>query len=365
MKKIVSPKELKFLQQEMNDCSSKGLITNEQKENILNVYEAKVKMNFIKILVTIGAVLMGLGVISFIASNWVAIGRITKFSIIISSFLGANAIAYYIEENYPKTSRSLNYLSIFIFGAGIFLIGQMFHFGGDFSRAFFLWTLGALPMAVILKDKFLLILTMGFLAIYLNGYGGFWSLEKFPFMILVILPVLYYFINRYFAHDSTTIFFANLLGINVILLITNYWNMDAIYVAFMYFVIGLTMYFVAFPFARRVFRFQGSIIMGITGVILTIPSIWHDVFLLHSDLMAIMFAVVFIGFLLFLTKKQDLVALIFICIVIFRYYVDTLYNFMPKSLFFMISGLILLGFGYYFEKVRRRKIDEGEIVYEE
>lgn len=358
MKRSIKDVDMKFLVQEMNYCQSQGIVTKEQRERILEQYEVKSKLNFIKVLLSIGAVLMGLGVLSFIASNWSAIGKLAKLLIIIGGFVGVNTIAYYFEDKLPKTSRSLNYLSVFIYGSGIFLIGQMFNFGGHFTQAFLLWSIGTLTMAVLLRDKIMFVFAIGLSAIYLNGYRDLSILGSFPVFILMILPILYYSTSKVFKRDNVITFFNNLLALNLILHLVDYWDTPGVIIAFIYLAIGLGMYFYPFSFARTVFKLQGSLIFGTAGVFLTIPYFWERILVTHATPIAMIFAVVFSLFLLMLTRKEDLIALAFICIVIFRYYVDTMYSFMPKSLFFIVSGLILLGFGYYFERMRKRIITE-------
>ena len=78
-----------------------------------------------------------------------------------------------MEDHYPKTSRSLYYIGVFAFGAGIFLIGQMFNLGEGVYADFFMWGLGILPLAYYLKDKLIFASASLFFIIYgfnvLNG----------------------------------------------------------------------------------------------------------------------------------------------------------------------------------------------------
>lgn len=370
-KKPITRKEFKFLEEEINYCSTKGLLSDEQKIQILSSYEIGRKLNFIRVLVTIGAILIGLGILSFIASNWSTLGKVSKLLIIIGSFIGTNSIAYILEGQLPKTSRSLNYLGILIYGAGIFLIGQMFHFGGHFTNAFLLWSLGTLPIALLLQDKAMFIFTVILSLIYLNGHVDFVRDIRFPFYMLFTLPVFYYAGYRYFKNANIITFFNNIVALNFIIYTMNYWNFNGISITIVSFIIGLIMYFYPFPFSKGVFQLQGNIVFGISGVILTISHVWKSLSFVktHATAVSIIFAIGFLFFLLLLTRKENLISLIFICIIIFRYYIDTMYDFMPKSLFFIIGGLILLGFGYYFERMRRKRsyspgIAEGGIVDE-
>ncbi|MCL4419119.1 DUF2157 domain-containing protein, partial [Patescibacteria group bacterium] len=109
---------------------------------------------------------------------------------------------------------------------------------------------------------------------------------------------------------------------------------------------------------KKVFQIQGTILMGVSGLILTLPYLWNFIKVTNIN---IGFAVFYLLLLLLLIRGGNLVALAFFCLTIFRFYVDTFYDFMPKSAFFLLGGIMLLGFGWYFEN-RRRK--QGGIGFE-
>ena len=192
-KKQLSQKDFKLLEGELNYSSEMGVINGDLAQQILSLYQIKA-VSFIRVLVTIGAVLIGLGVLSFIASNWAGISKLTKFIIILSAYLGANIGGITLLKVSPKTGRALIYLGTLIFGAGIFLIGQMFNFGGHFSQAFLLWALGIVPMAVILRDKLIYIFATLLIIVYFNGQA---FNDSFPYYIIVIVPGAY-FLARFF-----------------------------------------------------------------------------------------------------------------------------------------------------------------------
>jgi len=363
VKKSISKNLFRFLQNELRTHCQNGLISDEQMAGILNEYAVESKFNFIRILVLIGSVLVGLGILSFVASNWQYMGNLLRFSLIILLFLGTNLLSFKLKENYPKVSRGLLYLSALIYGAGIFLVGQMFHLGGHFTVAFLLWGIGVIYTAVIFKDKLLYLFAHILFLIYLNGY---FSLSETPYYIFLIIPALYY-LNKYFGYYVLGTFLTNIIVLNTIVFIgLETLKLDALYVFIVLFAIGLLMLFANIKFNTEVFRLQGSIVTGISGLVLTFKDIWGDVIYKGSSvapydsfgtpfLLSVIFAVLFLTFLFFLVKKRNLIALIFICLTIFRFYVDTLIDFMPKSLFFITGGLIILGFGFYFEKMRKQK----------
>lgn len=356
----ISKRSYEILKQELEYYSSQEIITRDKKESILNLYEVKEGLNFIKVLVLIGSILIGAGVLSFIASNWQVIGKPLKFAIVLFFCGGIFFTGARLEEEYEKTGRALIYVSILIYGAGIFLIGQMFNYGGDYTNAFFIWSLGILPITYILKDKLIFIFSHILIFVYINGA---FSLGKLPIAGIIMIAVFYY-INKYFNYSRSITFGTNILVITMILQLCIRYDLEGVYILIIFLAIGLLMYYGDFQVNNDIFNIQGIIIFGISGVFLTINEIWNDLYYItNGDSISIIFAVCYLIFLLNLTRKGSLTSLLFICVTIIRYYFDTMYDFMPKSLFFIIGGLILLGFGYYFERMRRKKggiIDENQ-----
>jgi len=354
VKRQVNKSEFSFLSKELGYYESNGLVAGDQKNQILELYEVQGGLNFIRVVLTIGAILVGLGILSFIASNWAGIGKLTKLVIIFGVFLGVNIAGYRLAVNYPKTGRSFLYLGTLVYGAGIFLIGQMFNLGGNFAIAFLLWALGIVPLALQQKDKYLMLFANLLFVVYLNG-----SLQQgFPYAALVGVPALYLAYN-YFDRSRLLLFFANFTALNFILYLTLRYEVKAIYIAALFFLLGLLMYFLRHKLPQntsRIFEYQGNLIFGAAGVVLTMPEVWRGLISSSSTqvTVSVAFAIVFVAFLFLLIRKGSLVSLGLVCIVIFRYYVDTI-AFLPKSLFFVVGGLLLLGFGYYFEHMRKSR----------
>lgn len=351
-RKRISKPQFEFLSNQLEYHRSNNLIDRSQKDAILSSYDINGGLNFIKVMVIIGSVLIGLGILSFIASNWAMLVKPVKFFIILVGYIAAGWTGYGLENRYPKTARSLIYLSLIIFGAGIFLIGQMFNYGGHFTQAYLLWALGVIPMGVILRDKALFVAVQVLTLIYLNGY---FDLRSVPYLVTGLIGLYYYF-NRFFDDSYLNTFLTNAIVINFVVFLCIHYEVESIYILFLTFSLGLLMYFWPSDYQAKLFRFQGSIVIGVTGLLLTIAEVWEDLsYISLPESISVLFAIAFILFLLWLTRKGNLISLMFICMTILRYYFDTAYDFMPKAVFFITGGLILLGFGYYFERLRNRR----------
>lgn len=232
-KRYLSKQQINFLEEELNFWEKEKIISKDEKVKIIDLYGIK-HVSFVKVVLIIGAILLGLGVLSFIASNWDKINKISKFLIIILFYLGVNISSYKLRENYPKTSQSLLYLGVLVFGSGIFLVGQIFNFGGDFTTAFLLWSIGIIPISIFFKDEIVFIFTHILFLIYLNGSFRLYDTSYF---IIAIVPLLYY-MNTFLKNSKLGTLFNNLVFLNTIGYFLNKSNIDGIFVAWIFLIIG-------------------------------------------------------------------------------------------------------------------------------
>jgi uncharacterized membrane protein len=149
----------------------------------------------IRIIVTIGAVLIGAGIFSFIAANWQGMDRPIKISVILAAMLASYGAGWYLKEkaNLLKTGGALILLGVIIYGAGIFLVAQMFNIRVNWPDGFILWMIGAIAMAFATESYpvFYLAIPLGLIALVGHPFGIFtgFGYDSFlltsPFLILV------------------------------------------------------------------------------------------------------------------------------------------------------------------------------------
>jgi len=351
-KKTIGSSSYRFLKNEAAYLERVEVIDHETRSRIVDAYEPREEgMNFIRIILTIGAILVGLGIMSFIASNWQEMGKAIKLLILVAGFLGFALIGRILEKTYPRTGRSLVYISVLIFGAGIFLIEQMYNISIHFSKSFMLWSLGVLPMAYVLKDKLIFSFANVLFLIHalgnFNSYGIAWT--------YLALLMIFYVVNwRVFENSAYFLFVENILAaIWIIDLIDEVGGKGLLSAGFI-FGMGIFMKYVLSK-KETMLVLQGNLFIGISGLFLTFNEIWKDADFIYAGEIAIVFGIVLMVYFLMDTQKGHLASLFFVCILIFRYYVDSFYNFMPKSMFFIIGGLILIAFGYLFERMRKKE----------
>lgn len=80
MKRKIGRKNYTWMKSELAFFEEKGTITRTQKDEMLAQYEVSRGVSLVRILVTVGALLLGAGIFSFIASNWSISAKQSNFS---------------------------------------------------------------------------------------------------------------------------------------------------------------------------------------------------------------------------------------------------------------------------------------------
>lgn len=156
------------------------IVTKEEKEDT--------QKRTIRIIVTIGAILVGVGIFSFIAANWQEMTKVVKVLIIVIAMIASYAGGWFLREkwHYEKTGEALLLLGAIIYGAGIFLIAQMFHTRGNWPDGFILWMIGTIVMAFAAESfsLFYLAIPVAIAAIIGHYFGIFGTFAGYnPFLL--------------------------------------------------------------------------------------------------------------------------------------------------------------------------------------
>ncbi|OHA13552.1 MAG: hypothetical protein A2909_01140 [Candidatus Tagabacteria bacterium RIFCSPLOWO2_01_FULL_39_11] len=141
----------------------------------------------IRIIVAIGAILVGAGVFSFVAANWQEMTKSARVAVIVASMLISYSAGWYLKEklNLPKTGGALILLGSIIYGAGIFLVAQMFNIRANWPDGFILWMIGVIIMAYAadLFSLFYLAIPLGVVSLAGHPFEIFASFMRGPFLL--------------------------------------------------------------------------------------------------------------------------------------------------------------------------------------
>jgi uncharacterized membrane protein len=182
---MVSDQFRQQLRQEAEQWQADGIINSAQYQQLVQRYELDqldiaARDRFIVVLIGLGSVLLGLGIITFVAANWQAIPRLIKLLMLMSLFVSVNVAGFYLWKRTPnlpdgrerwqqRLGQSLMLLGGLILGANMALMSQMYHLSGSAYELCLVWSLGVLLMAYSLR-----LTSLGVLAILLMGIG-YWQ----------------------------------------------------------------------------------------------------------------------------------------------------------------------------------------------
>ncbi|MEM7588124.1 MAG: DUF2157 domain-containing protein, partial [Acidobacteriota bacterium] len=189
-----------WLHGELPSWQAEGLISAEQAATLRQRYPAGLGTSSARLLLAaLGAVALGFGVILHFAYNWAEMSKWTKLAIIFGGLVlshGGGLVLAKIRPGSRVATQTLHLFGTMIFGAGIWLISQIYHFDSPYPDAFLAWALGALALAWALPS-----IPQGALALALLGA---WSTVDFtgslqlanvfaPGLMLVgVLPLAYW-----------------------------------------------------------------------------------------------------------------------------------------------------------------------------
>lgn len=282
---------IEWLGEELKKWLADGLISEQQAGAIRARYpvsEDRLPWGMI-IFSSIGAIIGGLGVILLFAYNWHAIPKLAKIALIFGVLAATHAagIGLFLKSaRFRALGEGLCLLGSMLFGAGIWLIAQIYHIEEHFPNGFLIWGIGALLMALALPS-----IPQGILAaILLTVWGGVESLEfhtaviSAPLLILFLLGSFTYYkksgvllacvipafvLSMVFAilhhHESEWEIFTLLL------------NIAALFIAMSF----LARRYGVFPESAPILGFYGWSMYFVILYLMSFPGLCHEFFSWH------------------------------------------------------------------------------------
>lgn len=155
----ITRRQREWLRAEVGRWRADGLIAPDQEEQILARYpdpDEGGRTRTTAVFTILGALLLGIGAILFIAHNWWAIPRGVKLTLILAVILLAHGSGYWlwhVRGTYPRLGHALVLLGTLLYGAGIWLVAQMYHLRAHWPQGILYWALGSLPVAYSLNSR--------------------------------------------------------------------------------------------------------------------------------------------------------------------------------------------------------------------
>lgn len=102
----------------------------------------------------VGGLLISAAFLAFIAAHWTEIPRLARFATLIAGMVVAGGLgAWFASTGRAVLADLCAAIGAIIFGAGIALVGQMYHLGEDFAGGMLLWSVGALAAALLTGSR--------------------------------------------------------------------------------------------------------------------------------------------------------------------------------------------------------------------
>ena len=190
-------KTIRWLHQEIDTWQQEGLVEPGQADALRRRYPVPETRPVGRLILSaLGAVIIGLGVILFFAYNWQDMPKEAKLGVLFVALISAHAGGLWQQVKGASARLSvevLHLLGTMFFGAGIWLVSQIYHFDNPYPGAFVLWGLGALGLAWALPSipQALLALVL-FLAWMLSDFGGqveTWTFATSGLIVIGLAPL--------------------------------------------------------------------------------------------------------------------------------------------------------------------------------
>jgi len=172
-------KNTRWLLAEIERWTSEQIISPEQAAKLRSRYAepASAVPWGLLVFATAGAVVIGLGVILLFAYNWDEIPKAGKLALIFGATIAAHVSGSRLLARdgwQPKLGEALVALGTMFYGAGIWLVAQLYNIDEHYPNGFLFWALGALAMAWVIQST-----ANGLMAVVLLTIWG--SCEIFDF----------------------------------------------------------------------------------------------------------------------------------------------------------------------------------------
>lgn len=370
-----------------------GLINEKQKEKMLSDIETRKKEErsnkFVVVLSTIGAILLGIGAIIFIAANWQDMSKFMKVFVLVGATMASYVSGFYFRywgKNLPIVGSSLLFLSSLLFGADLILIAQIYNVEANSHLLVLTWLLGVLPMVYAFESKSSAFLSVGlfylWMGLYLFKGVDYYSINERLLAPLFAIASIFIFVVGAFHYASDRLkeiaktyrSLALFMLMFVIFLLTfdflstDYYYGDIRSYNVLPFVISVALTFLA-SFAALFFnpgKIQTSVLENMSAVVLAALMGIFYFYPTESSVYVLIFNLVFAGLIGLMMwrgiaeEKAHIVSMasFWLMLFILARYFDWFWGLLPTSGFFIIGGLILVMGGIALERNRRKLVEE-------
>jgi uncharacterized membrane protein len=195
-KRAITAKQRAWLLDELSHWRRDAIVSDQQAQRIADIYEGtgelaeRGRSRAVFILMAAAATLVGLAALLLIGYNWDALSRGTKLMMVLITIGVTHATGFFLRyrRNANGLSETAFFLGCLFYGAGIWLVAQVFHINAHYPDGIWWWAVGVLPFALCLETRLLHALLVALLALWagqevLNfGHLGGWLFGRWDFL---------------------------------------------------------------------------------------------------------------------------------------------------------------------------------------
>jgi uncharacterized membrane protein len=162
----------KRLQRDLDRWIEAGLVPAQNRQAILNdVAPEPGRWSAQGAAAILGAVLLALAALSFVAANWSELSRVVRFALILGALWASyGGAAFAFARKNAAVGHALALLGAALFGGAIALTAQTFNLSAFRNTGILIWAVGALSTALVIPSRPVLIAS--------SLIGGFWLLSE-------------------------------------------------------------------------------------------------------------------------------------------------------------------------------------------
>ncbi len=323
----------------------------------------------------IGTILIGVGAILFVASHWNEIPNYAKTLLLVGSTFGIHLSGYHLlyqRQKYPRLGSALLFLSAIFFGASVFLIAQIYNVNANSHFLVLIWLLGSLPLVYGYRST----ASAGLCSLLFFIWAGLlysenrrleeaienlFLLQGLALYLVGVLHELFEKVKyaarpyKFIGLQATLLF----LFLHTFRLNYEFGKITAI----IYAAIGTVFLLLLLPpsLRARLSDYQTDVGIFILVLLLLGMSLVTGYYPGHEKAYMIAFNVIFLGVLIMLLYTGygsenmgtiNTAMFWFIPFIIARYF-DFFWEMLPRSLFFIAGGLVMLAISVLLERKRR------------
>ena len=145
----------------------------------------------ISIIGVMGALLVGLGIIIYVAANWDVIPVWARVAMLVGLTAAINTAGWLMlaRLDYPRIGVAVLVVGALAYGAAIHLIAQIYHVPVNHPNLTTAWFLGVLPMGYIARSRVMVSISLALLVLSM-GFRTQWWLEFYGADTLLYLAPL-------------------------------------------------------------------------------------------------------------------------------------------------------------------------------